>query len=320
MATENQSVGNADQLSHDSLFQQAMAPDTPAPAEQPSPAPAQPAAPEPQPGEPARDERGRFASPQPQPEAQAPTGMPQPQPQPGAVPPPQPADDGGQVPSGRLRELREDRDREAERARNLEFALYDQQRQLRELQAAQVRAQQAQQPPQIPDIITDPQGYHQYVESRFTEQLRNQEANFSFRIAHDRHGEMFENAYGEMIHRAERGDRSVVQAVMQSPDPGAAMMNWFRREVTLAKVGNDPDKWFEAQLVERLKNQKFAGSVMDYVRGQTATQQQQTGGGPVVQLPPSLNNIAASAHVQLDGDMSDSSLFDYAFRQGRTKR
>jgi hypothetical protein len=56
--------------------------------------------------------------------------------------------------------------------------------------------------------------------------LKNLEANFSFRLAHDKHGDDFERAFSDMIHMAERGDPSVVQGVMASPDPGTAMMIW----------------------------------------------------------------------------------------------
>ena len=190
----------------------------------------------------------------------------------------------------------------------------DQGRQLRALQA---QVQQREHPPQIPDVIADPNAYHQHVTQTFEDRLRNMEANFSFRLAHQVHGETFEKAYGEMIGRAERGDPSVVRAVMQSPDPGAAMVNWFRREQTLSQVGDDPNAWFDKQLDERLKDQKYAGTLMEKIRGGIAPAgaQQQNGGGSVVQIPPSLNTMAASSPTLPNGgDMSDASLWHHAFR------
>ena len=197
-----------------------------------------------------------------------------------------------------------------------------QQQQLNQMQAFFRQQQQAQQPQQpIPDVITDPQAYHAHVTNQFEQRMRNQEANFSFRLAHQAFGETFENAYGEMIQRAERGDPTVVRAVMASPDPGAAMVNWYRREQTLSMVGNDPNAWFERQLDERLKDQKFSGALLEKMRGGAQQAQAQNGGQAPVVLPPSLNRMAASAPVvPREGDMSDTSLFDFAFRQGRSQR
>lgn len=304
------------------LFKQAMAPD-------PIPAPEQieQRQPDAQPGErqeQPRDERGRFASPEQTAQQQQPPPQSEQQQPPAQQQPP--SEDEHDVPSWRHREMRmelqQERDarrQEADRMRQLEQAYYDQQQQL----AALRQQQRPPEPPaQIPDMVTDPQGYHQHVQQQFTSQLRTMEQNFSFRLAHDRHGELFEQAYGEMIHRAERGDPSVVQAVMRSPDPGAAMVNWFHRELTLARVGGDPDKWFESQLDERLKDQKFSGALLEKMRGQTQQAQTNGGGAPPVRLPPSLHSMAASAPVRVpDGEMpSDPQLFDYAFRQNRPRR
>lgn len=226
------------------------------------------------------------------------------------------ADEAGPVPSWRHRELREQRDAIEQRSRLLEQALIDQQRQFAALQE-HIRQQQAKaEPPQIPDVISDPQAYHQHITQQHQQSMRNLEANFSFRMAHREHGQLFERAYVEMIGRAERGDPSVVQAVMGSPDPGVAMINWFQRESTLAQVGNDPNAWFDKQLDERLKDQKFAGSLLERMRGSAPAAG--PNGAPNVQLPPSLNRMAASApNVPGSGDMSDASLFHHAFREGR---
>src|SRR5262245_14826438 len=290
------------ELSDADLFQQAMAPD-PAPASQPGeqqpPAPATP--PEPvTPGNQPRDPAtGQWVS-RDQTAPQAPaaaTQQQQPiQTPPGQQAPPTGQQDDGNVPSWRHRELREQRDAFELRNRQLENAYIDQQRRLRELEG---RFQQAQQPPQpLPDMITDPNGYHAYVQQQFGQQLRNMEANFSFRLAHQQHGELFEQAYGEMIQRAERGDPTVAQAVMNSPDPGAAMVNWFHRERTLAQVGADPAKWSDDRHAERLKTDaKYRGELLAQIRQLEAQAQQPNGQGGPVQLPPSLNRMAASAPV-----------------------
>ena len=81
--------------------------------------------------------------------------------------------------------------------------------------------------PQIPDAITDPEGYHSYVEQTFNGSCASRKRTSVPPGARARR-RAFEQAYGEMIGRAERGDPSIVRAVMASPDPGVAMMNWYQ--------------------------------------------------------------------------------------------
>jgi hypothetical protein len=277
-------------LSHDELFRQAAEPE--GAAEQP---------PQEQevPRHDFRGENGRFA-PRPEQETQ--------------VAPEQPQEEGD-VPSWRHRELREQRDAAANRAAQLEYMLMDQQRQLNAFR------QRFEQPPQAPppDVIADPDAYTRHLQDGFQNALRNQEANISFRFAHNAYGDVFEQAYSEMIGRAERGDPTVVRAVMANPDPGAAMVNWFQREQTLRTVGPDPNQWFNSTLGERLRDPTFQASVLDYVRGLAQPGvPSQSGMRTAVNLPPSLNRMAASASNDAGtGDLSDASLFHHAFREGR---
>lgn len=311
MTDQNQMPSDAE------LFRHAMA-ETPPPAEQPTQPTEQPQQATPDDTRP-RGPDGRFLprDQAPQAPAAAPASAGAGSQPPDAQAQPQPAaEEGGPVPSWRHRELREQRDAIEQRSRLLEQALIDQQRQFAHLQEQIRQAQAKAEPPQIPDLISDPQAYHQHITQQHQQSMRNLEANFSFRMAHREHGEMFERAYVEMIGRAERGDPSVVQAVMASPDPGTSMINWFQREQTLAQVGNDPNAWFDKQLEERLKDQKFAGSLLERMRGSAPAAG--PNGAPNVQLPPSLNRIASSApNMPGSGDMSSAAMFDYAFRQGR---
>src|SRR5215831_4763502 len=295
-------------LSSDELFREAIAPEAP-PAEPPAePAPEPPPAPS---GEQPRGADGRWTKP-PEQATQAPAAATQ-QPPAGASPVPGTPDE--EVPSWRHREIREQRDQLEQRSRQLEAALLDQQRQFQALRQ-QIEQAKPKEPEPIPDVITDPNAYYAHLQQGFDSRLRNMEANFSFRLAHQAHGELFEHAYGEMIGRAERGDPSVARSVMASPDPGAAMVNWYRRESTLARVGGDPDTWARQQwLTEQLKDPKFQGEMLELLRNGARQQAPAANGGAPVRLPPSLNRMAgvAPAHDQT-GDMNDASLFDYAFR------
>jgi len=217
--------------------------------------------------------------------------------------------------------MRLEKDQAIERARQLEAAYLDQQRQFNALREQIMRAQQPAQPEQPPDVIIDPNGYHQHVQQTMESRLRTMEQNFSFRMAHERHGEQFEQAYTQMIGLADRGDRSVVQHVMRSNDPGAVMMQWWQQAQTLQMVNGDPLKWFDGHLDQRIANDpQFKAALIQKLQGTVAAAQAQQGGGGPVQLPPSLNRMAATAPAAVNGDMSDPSLFDFAFRQGRQPR
>lgn len=223
-------------------------------------------------------------------------------------------EDGAQVPSWRLKELREERDAVRLQAQEFERSYAETQRQLREAQA-QLR-KQAEPPKPPPSVFEDPDGYTAHVESTMEQRLRNMEANFSFRLAHSQHKDVFEQAYQDMINRAERGDPSVVQSIMRSPDPGSTLVNWYQREQTLAKVGNDPDAWFQKQLDERLKDPKYQGEVLERIRGSASQTPANNGSAPKVVLPPSLNRVASAARAAGDdeGDLSDASLYRHATR------
>jgi hypothetical protein len=103
-------------------------------------------------------------------------------------------------------------------------------RQLREEHDRLLRPQQPQQAaPEVPDMFADPAAYHQFVERSVSSRLRDMEANLSFRLMHDRHGEDFEHAYSAMLKLAEAGDPSVVKWVMSTGDPGRALMHWHEQ-------------------------------------------------------------------------------------------
>jgi hypothetical protein len=130
---------------------------------------------------------------------------------------PEPEDKPGMWAYAALKDERGKRQALAERNAELERAL------------AAHQQQQAQSQSEMPDLFSDPQGYHQFVANSVRNELKTMEQNFSFRLAHDKHGDDFERAYGTMIHLAEAGDPRVVQWVMSTPDPGRAMMQWYEQ-------------------------------------------------------------------------------------------
>lgn len=88
----------------------------------------------------------------------------------------------------------------------------------------------------------DPEGY-QRQEQVLSHKLREHEANVSLRLARSNHKEMFDEAYEELDNRARNGDPTAAQAarmVVDSPDPGEALVAWFQSEQVATELGHDP--------------------------------------------------------------------------------
>lgn len=315
-------------MDHAELFRNAMADSPPAPQpEQPAPAPP-PQQPEPQreqpppaqaapqqPQERQRDEHGRFLPSTQQPTTQAPVA-------PAAATQQQPAtpatpEEAAMIPSWRLREERERRE---EVAQQLAYERDARIRYEQQLQAHQRAMQQQQE--QVPDMVTDPAGYHSWVMAKVQQQHQEQQANLSFRLHHMHAGdELFFGAWNEMMGRAQRGDNTVVRQVMDSPDPGAFMMDWYRRERNQAKLGQhgDPEIWAEKEyLPQRIKNDPtFRASLQQLINGAAPQQANGQAATATYQVPPSLSRVPGAAANGTGGDMSDPSLFAFAMRSGR---
>lgn len=238
-----------------------------------------------------RDEKGRFAAKE---EAEeAPVAEAQPE----SV---TPEKVDHRIPLTELLNEREKRQAEARRAEQLAQELEQLRRQL-------------QPPKQIPDQFQSPEEYNAYWEQRIAEQqqtveqrFRNQEANFSLRLAHMQHGQLFEEAYNALLDVAEKGNRGPAQQVANSPDPGQTLITWYQREKTLAEVGSDPNAYVQKKLEEALNDPQFLAKALEKARGVASTQPTQ------VKLPPSLNKVAPAGRSDDKGDMSDAGLYHHA--------
>jgi hypothetical protein len=174
-----------------------------------------------------------------------------------------------------------------------------------ELQHLRQQMQALQQPREPIDIFANPEAYTQSVEQQMGEKLRAMEANFSLRLAHNKHGEVFTEAFNEVMQRPLQD--SMRQQVINSSDPGETLVSLYQRERTLKEVGTDPAAYKAKILDDALKDPQFLAQAMQTAR-QTAGAQPTNN---KINLPPSLNKVA-SAHSGDDTDDSDSSVFSYA--------
>jgi hypothetical protein len=175
---------------------------------------------------------------------------------------------------------------------------------------------QQQQPKQeIPDIFENPQGFQSHLDQIVSQKLREQEVNLSFRFAHREYKAEFEDAYASLQRRGQSGDVATVQSIMQSPDPGEAMMKWHRQQKLYETTGGDLDGYLAKRQEEMLKDPAFLAKAVEAFRASQGTAPTGQRPASITQLPPSLSRVASSAPAAGgDNDMSDAALFAHATR------
>lgn len=262
----------------------------------------------------ARDERGRFAPKEARPEAQPEATPAAAQAAPQAKE--QEQGDDARIPAWRVAEIARERNEARQRADEA-ARLIEQERQRAAALEARLAAMQPQEQPAVPDVFENPQAFVSHLQNQFQENLRRTEANFSLRLAHMQNGERFEKAYTSLLQAGQLGDSNTVRTIMQSPDPGSALMQWYRQRELLERTGGDLEG-YEKRLREQLLNDpEFTKSVIEKVRTQAGSPQGQRP-NTVTQLPPSLNRMTGSSHsagVPDDDDATDAGLLRTALRR-----
>lgn len=288
------------------LMQSALAPEPV--REEPAPAPEQPQ-------EQPRDEHGRFA---PKTEAKVEPEVPA---QPEQPPQPQqPTDDdkSGQVPSWRLREVREAREAAERRAEQEAQQRYALQQQLQQMQRQMETLQKPKQEPvnfyDNPDGALDQR--LQPVEERMSQFESRMRYNMSRVMAIATHGAGLVAETEQAVEKATRENHPdvpmLVAQLRASDDPVGVAVQWHKRSKLLTETGGDLSSYRQKILDEAMKDPAYQAKVLEAARGQ-ATQQQTR---PSVQLPPSLSRAAGTGATEpvglSDADMSDAALYAHA--------
>jgi hypothetical protein len=216
-------------------------------------------------------------------------------------PEPKPAETEAQIPSWRLREIREERD------------------QLRAmLTQLQAQPKPTTQPQAKPDLFEKPdefvrQGAQELVDPVKAEISALRE-EYSRMHAIDKHGEeKVGQAYAALDQAAKAGDPeavAIVGRVKQSMTPFQEIMRWHEKQSVFSQIGNDPEAWFQKQLETKIADEKFKGELLAKLQPQSREKPK-----PVFNVPPSLSRTAsATAAFEESGDLSDESLFAHAMR------
>lgn len=172
-----------------------------------------------------RDDKGRFKATEPK--ADEDTGE-----EDAAPPAADRQDKSHSVPVTALLDEREKRQRieaEAEQAK-------------RELAEYRRREEQARrQPPEVPDILENPDGYRQHVESMFDQRLNAQRLQMSRFMAEREYGAEEVNAAFEFFNRHPRDS----WALIQEASPFHAAVEAYRRNQAVEEFGTDPNAYRE---------------------------------------------------------------------------
>jgi myosin heavy subunit len=282
------------------LFRGAMSDEAPAVEATPEPAAETPTQTERE-----RDELGRFA---PKTEGtQADAAPTQQQPEVKSE-----TDEGGQVPSWRMRELREERDALRRQHEETSRQAYAYQQQMAEMQR-QMQALQA--PRQEPvDFFADPDAAHKQriapLEQQFAQLQAEMRMNSSKAMAIARHGagavDEMEKAVAEAMRNNDPNINTLRSQLATSSDPVSTAMQWYSSQQVMRETGGDIAKFKEKILADALKDPAYLAKATEAIRGQPS------GTRPAINLPPSLNRMAGSGVTTSDleaGDMSSEGLF-----------
>lgn len=271
------------------------------------------APPEPE-GQP-RDEQGRFA-PKTEEATQADAAPTQQQPE--AV---SEGKEEGNVPSWRLREIREERDALARQAEEVRQQAMTWQRQAADMQRQLAELQKPKQEPV--DFYVDPQAAFKQNLSPFEERMGRLESELRMGISRvnaiTSHGKDLVSEAEAAVATAMRNNDPSLQPLAATlrvtNDPVGAAVEWYSSQKLMKETGGNIAAYRDKILADAMKDPAFQAKVLEAART-TATGNAGSGSSPNIKLPPSLNKTAGSGGgttSELDAeDMSDRALFRHA--------
>jgi len=149
------------------------------------------------------------------------------------------------------------------------------------------------------------------VQATLQKEIQQIRLESNLQIAQFKHGEVFDKAYEAFVDNSSKGDQATYLRVMRSPNPGEAMVTWFKERETFAKIGTDPDAWLKTELEKRMADPAFQAEVIK--RFQTGQGNGATPPTTTVQIPPSLTRATSAApSVEATEHISDEGIWNYA--------
>lgn len=263
-----------------------------------------------------RDEAGRFVSKAKEPEA-APIQQQAPE-----TEAPKPDDDNAaQVPSWRLREVREAREAAERRAEEASRQAYAFQHQLQDMQR---KLEEYSKPKAQPvDFFENPEGALQQrvepIQEGFQREISDLKLSMSRELAVIKYSEQavseMEAAVAQAMQRGDPDMQNLAAQMRSSQFPALKAMEWHQQAKLRSEVGTDLNA-YKAKLKEQLlSDQEFLAAAVAKATGQAQQAAAQPGARPNIQLPPSINRAMGSgtnSDPSDEADMSDRGLFRHA--------
>jgi hypothetical protein len=209
-----------------------------------------------------------------------------------------------------LRELLDEREARQQAKREAED--------LRQRLAAFEREKQEAAKPRDPnEMFVDPAAWQQKMLQTFEQRLFATQLENNLQLASYKHGDTFAEAY-----KAVQGNPMLAQQMIRQPNPGEAIVSWFKSQKVLSEVGDDPASYKTRLRQQLLDDPDFQAEVVQRVRG-GGTRPGSNGSQPqnVVRMPPSLNRQSRAAEatdIDDDGDESEEGIYRSA--DGRFQR
>jgi hypothetical protein len=216
----------------------------------------------------------------------------------------------GGIPQARLKA-------EAEKRREAEADAAALRREIAELRGMVQARQPAPQPQQEKPPATlwdDPDAFLQSQLTPIQQQMFDQKAGFSKMLASDKHGaDIVEAALQAALAAKDTPEGRILdEKLAKSIHPFDEMVQWHKQQASLARVGNDPDAWLNAEIEKRLSDPAFLAQAVERARTGAASNSNRS--QPITSLPPSLSRLPAGGNQPQDNDASDSALFSHATR------
>ena len=216
-----------------------------------------------------------------------------------------------QVPSWRLREIREAK--EAEIAKQTEALTQERNKVAQfeaQVQQLQTQLNQHQQKP-APDMFEKPDEWQQHIQGDYQQQIQTfqqEQAKQMARLeAMTIHGADTVQTAMEAAIKAEASNPSLGARIAGSPNPYTEAVNWHKESQVHEQIGEGGiDAFRERTREELMKDPEFRKQVVESLRGEAGGV-----GNTTTQTIPSLNN-APRVQVKDNGDpiMSDAELFN----------
>lgn len=122
----------------------------------------------------------------------------------------------------------------------------------RELAELRQKAEARRDQDQAPDPERDPQGYNAYRDRQFQQQLWNERLNMSEVMTRQSLGDEVVDEATKAFQQAVSEKPWLAQELQRQQNPYGYVVEWHRQQRLLSEIGNDPEKWREAER-ERLK-------------------------------------------------------------------